>query len=301
MATVPPASRAGSSTSSKSNSPPAGTAASDKNELHFPHFKRPTTPVVRLFNGGDLTGFYTYLDASQPKGKPLGKNYDPEKVFSVQGGQLVISGQVLGALETVKEYSDYWLTLEYKWGERTWPPRVEGARHCAVLLNVDGPDAAVRGVLPAAIHCQIIEGLTGDFLLAGGHGEHGLSLTAAVEERQIGHGAKSHIAYFYKPGQPLTTLTDGAVKRFPSTTGWQDSKGFHSPGDIERPHGEWNTLDIVALDGKIFVQLNDQVVNFAKESTPSKGRIGIQSNGAEIIFRTINLQQYKGKALQGKN
>jgi hypothetical protein len=107
------------------------------------------------------------------------------------------------------------------------------------------------------------------------------------------------MAYFYKPGQPFTTLTSGIVKRYPPALNWRDIKGIQSPNDVERPHGDWNTLDIVTLDGKIFVQLNDHVVNFAKQVVPDRGRIGIQSNGAEIIFRSINLQQYqKGKSLQ---
>jgi hypothetical protein len=289
---APPVIAVGSATTSNSKAPPAGAAATDKDELHFPHFKRPTTPVMRLFNGRDLTGFYTYLGVPQLGGKAYGKNYDPDKVFSVVDSQLVVSGQVLGVLETVKEYSDYWLTLEYKWGEQTWPPRADGARHSAVLLNVNGPDGVVRGVMPAAIHCQINEGSVGDFLLPAGHSELGLSLTAAIEEREV-HGPKPHLAYFYKPGQPLTTLSDGVVRRYPPVVGWRDVKGFRPPNDIERPHGEWNTLDIVALDGKIFVQLNDHVANFAKQANPTAGRIGIQSNGAEIIFRTITLQEFR--------
>ena len=51
-----------------------------------------------------------------------GKNYDPDKVFSVEGGLLRVSGETPGVLETVKEYSDYWLTVEYKWGERPGHP-----------------------------------------------------------------------------------------------------------------------------------------------------------------------------------
>ncbi len=284
---APPAVSSGSS----SSRPQAG--ANEEAGLHFPHFKRPTTPVVRLFNGRDLTGFYTYLGRRQSKGKLLGKNHDPAKVFSVNGGQLFVSGEILGTLETVKEYEDYWLTLEYKWGERTWPPRAEAARHSAVLVNIDGPDGVVRSVFPAAVHCQIIEGATGNLLLAAGPGEHNLSLTVAAEPHEVGHGAKRHTAFFYKPGQPLTTLSDGLVERYPPAVGWEDVKGFHPPGDVEQPHGQWNTLDIVSLDGKLLVQLNGQVVNFALHAEPSKGRIGIQSNGAEIIFRTISLQPYR--------
>ncbi len=276
-------------------------ATTKRDGLHFPHFKRPTSQVIKLFNGRDLNGFYTYLGPPQPKAKPYGKDHDPEKVFAVNGGLLIVSGEMLGVLETVKEYTDYWLTLEYKWGERTWPPREEAARHSAVLLNIDGPDGVVRNIFPVSLHCQIIEGATGDFLLAGGHGEQPLSLLVATEEQTLGRGPRAHKAFFYKPGQPMSTFSEGLIKRYPAVDNWQDVKGYRAAGDVEHPHGEWNTLDIVLLDGKIMIQLNDQVVNFGLEASPAKGRIGIQSNGAEIIFRTINLQHYhRGKTVGRK-
>ena len=61
------------------------------------------------------------------------------------------------------------------------------------------------------------------------------------------------------------------------------------------PVGEWNTLDCVVLNNKIWVRLNDHVVNFAIETTPGKGRIGIQSHGAELFIREITLQPYNPK------
>jgi hypothetical protein len=36
--------------------------------------------VIHLFNGKDLTNFYTYLSATAGEKKPLGKNNDPLKV-----------------------------------------------------------------------------------------------------------------------------------------------------------------------------------------------------------------------------
>ena len=97
----------------------------------LPTFKKPLSPVQRLFNGRDLTGFYTYLGKPSRKARPLGKNHDPDKVFTVQGGMIHISGEHLGLLETEKSYSDYWLTVVYKWGEKTWPPEENEARHSA--------------------------------------------------------------------------------------------------------------------------------------------------------------------------
>ena len=54
------------------------------------------------------------------------------------------------------------------------------------------------------------------------------------------------------------------------------------------------------LNGKIFIRLNDHVVNFATDVTPAGGRIGIQSHGAEIFFREITLQPYLKHHEQGE-
>src|SRR5262245_9026002 len=74
---------------------------------------RPISPkeTVPLFNGTDLTGLTTWLKDT--------KKADPRKVFSVQDGSLHISGDGFGYVATEKEYRDYDLIVEYKWGKRT--------------------------------------------------------------------------------------------------------------------------------------------------------------------------------------
>ncbi len=78
---------------------------------------------VRLFNGRDLTGFSKYLGPAAAGQQPLGKSRDPQHVFSVRQGLLRVSGETMGALLSNREYQNYHLTVEYKWGERSWPPR----------------------------------------------------------------------------------------------------------------------------------------------------------------------------------
>src|SRR5207249_4611018 len=76
--------------------------------------------VTPLFNGKDLTNFYTFL-------KGYGKNSDPKKVFSVVDGVIRVSGEVDGGLITEKDYENYRLVVQYKWGSKTWPPREKWA------------------------------------------------------------------------------------------------------------------------------------------------------------------------------
>src|SRR5215467_8412429 len=87
--------------------------------------------VVKLFNGKDLSGFYTF-------NKARGKNTDPEKVFTVHDGMIHLSGKEFGALITDKEYDNYHLLVEFKWGDKTWPPREAKARDSGILLHCVG-------------------------------------------------------------------------------------------------------------------------------------------------------------------
>ena len=164
----------------------AASSSASTGSVSLPSFKKPLSPVQRLFNGRDLTGFYTYIGKPSHRAKPQGKNHDPDKIFTVQDGMLHISGEHLGLLETEKSYTDYWLTVVYKWGEKTWPPEENEARHSAILVAIDGPDGVLRSAFPASFHIQLNEGNAGDILIAAAPGEEHLSLTAAVEEKKLG-------------------------------------------------------------------------------------------------------------------
>src|SRR5207302_5767148 len=114
--------------------------------------------TIHLFNGKDLTHFYTYLGAPPGSKKPYGKNNDPEKVFTVHDGMIHVSGKVFGGLITEKEYANYHLIVEFKWGEKTWPTRENNARDSGILLHCTGEEGAAGGVWMESIECQMIEG-----------------------------------------------------------------------------------------------------------------------------------------------
>jgi len=46
-----------------------------------------------------------------------------------------ISGEILGGLATLKEYGDYHLELEFKWGEKRFPPRADMPRDSGLLYH----------------------------------------------------------------------------------------------------------------------------------------------------------------------
>lgn len=257
---------------------------------------RPGT-TIRLFNGQSLQGFYKYLGPTHRGAEPLGKNHDPQHVISVREGLIHFSGQVEGGLATNDEYENYRLTVVYKWGDRTWIPREDAARKSGVLLHCTGQDGEVRGRWMRSVKCEIHEGNTGTLHLLGATSDHPLHLTAEADLLASG-GSQEHSStrYQYSPGAPFTTFTRGELLRLGRSPRRMDVKGFHETGDIEKPLGEWNTLECTCLDDKITIRLNGRLVNEARtadmrgNSTLTKGKIMLQSEKAEIFFREILLQ-----------
>ncbi|MDA8959964.1 DUF1080 domain-containing protein [Akkermansiaceae bacterium] len=80
------------------------------------------------------------------KGTPLGLNNDPLKVFSViaEDGHKVlkITGEIYGGLTTKEEFENYHITMQTKWGEKKWEPRLCDKRDSGLLLHCVGKHGA---------------------------------------------------------------------------------------------------------------------------------------------------------------
>lgn len=231
--------------------------------------------TTRLFNGENLDGWYKYL-------KTTGKDSDPKNVFTVANGEIFITGEDYGCITTNEEYENYRLVVDYKWGEKTYEPRVDRARDNGVLIHSQGEDGAFSGSWMYSIECQIIEGGTGDFLVVG-DGSDTYSLTAMVANPDK-EGAK-----LYQSGGKPATITGGRIDWFARSPAWKDTVDFRGKHDIEKPVGEWNTMEVVAFGDKVDIFLNGKLVNQAFDVKPSKGRIQIQSEGAEMFVRKVEL------------
>jgi hypothetical protein len=60
--------------------------------------------------------------------------------------------------------------------------------------------------------------------------------------------------------------------------------------DVEKPLGEWNRCEVTCQGNAISVRINDVLANEGAGAEPSKGRIILLSEGAEIHFRQIEMQ-----------
>jgi hypothetical protein len=196
---------------------------------------------ISLFNSENLEGWYTYLEKH-------GKNNDPDKVFSVHNGVLHISGKEFGYLCTSKSYSDFRLTVEFKWGEAKHPPRDTTKRDSGILYHFE--DNNKDTIWPKSIECQIEEGDCGDFWLVG--------------------------------GTQLSTRNH-----------WENEWGMKHifrTQDNEKPHGEWNTIEIISDHGMLRHYVNGLLVNEGEYASVRKGKILLQSEGAEVFYRNLELQ-----------
>jgi hypothetical protein len=226
------------------------TTALGANRSIPPHDK----PVV-LFNGGNLENFDTFLKTS-------GLNSDPDHVFRVETGMIHVSGKEFGYIITKKEFSNYYLRAEFKWGEATYAPRKGQARDSGILYHVQGP----QKVWPTSIEFQILEGGTGDFWMTDGG-----AITA--------NGVRA-------TGPEGKAVKVDRLRKGP----WKDVTGYRDPvGEVEEPHGKWNLLELVAQGDHVRQFVNRKLVNEGSEAFPSSGKILFQSEGAEIYFRKITL------------
>ncbi len=232
---------------------------------------------TELFNKKNLNGWYTYI-------KGRGKDNDPCEVFKVQDGLLYVSGEEFGCVTTHKEFEDYRLVVEFKWGNKTYAPREGKAMDSGVLLHSVGNDGNFGGAWMNSIECQIIEGGTGDFVVVG-DGSPDFAISCPVEDKKQGG------SYVFDPQGQLATIHKGRINWYGRDPEWKDEKGFKGSRDIEKKTGKWNRLECIAQKDEIKIFLNGKLVNHAFDVKPHKGKIQVQSEGAEIIFRKIEITE----------
>ena len=235
-----------------------------------------TGQQLPLFNGKNLDGWYTFL-------RGRGYHDDPKKVFTVKDGVIRISGEEWGCITTNDEYENYRLVTEFKWGEITYPPRLKNARDCGILLHSQGEDGNAHGIWMTSIECQIIEGGTGDFIVVG-DGSDKFQITCTVAKEKQGN------SFVFQPqGENTVTVNENRINWFGRDPNWKDELDFRGKNDVEKPVGEWKLLESEVKGDEIAVYLNGVLVNQATDVKPSRGRIQIQSEGAEIFFKRVEL------------
>ncbi len=217
-------------------------------------------PAVDLLEGSTLNRFDTFI-------RGRGLNSDPEHVFTVADGVLHVSGHEMGYVVTRQTYHRFYLRAEFKWGEGTFGERAGQARDSGILYCVQGEPK----VWPRSIEFQIKEGETGDFWLTDG-----AALTGSNGKRVT--------------GPPGSATNIGHIDKGPE----KNVVGFrNTSGEFEKPHGEWNLLELVEDGNVIHQYVNGHLANVGTDPFPTDGKILFQSEGAEIYYRNLRLAPLK--------
>jgi hypothetical protein len=236
---------------------------------------------VQLFNGKDLTGWDTWLGRPHGGKEPVGLNKDPAGVYKVVEADgkpaIRISGEIWGALTSEKEYGNYHLRLDFKWGKKRWPPRAKDLRDSGLLYHCVGPHGAGGSWWMRSLEFQIEETDCGDFWSVDG-------ATVDVQGERKKAGGE---IYYKKGGRTFTVPT--------KATGARIIKDH----DYEHPSGQWNTLDLYTVGGTSVHVVNGHVVMVltharqrlgGKEVPLHRGKLQLQSEGAEVYYRNIAIR-----------
>jgi hypothetical protein len=236
---------------------------------------------VPLFNGRDLSGWYTFLQKH-------GKDQDPKRVITLEDGAIHLykhaaegSEVVMGYIATKEEYGDYHLRVQYRWGTKKFQPRAALKRDAGLYYHIIGPDA----VWPTALQFQIEQTIVGDLLAL-----YGLQVDTWIDPKTRGL-AQATYEDPQKGGEPRVLGGHGI--------GYQK----RLPGDFEVDG--WNTVEVIARGDSTTHILNGHVVNqgrnirysdpnqLGKTRPVTKGRIALEIEAAEIYFRGVEIQLLK--------
>jgi hypothetical protein len=243
---------------------------------------------VPLFNGRDLTGWYTFLQKH-------GKNQDPDRVITIEDGSIHLykdaphgSNVVMGYISTEKEYGDYHLRLQYRWGAKKFQPRLAMERDAGLYYHILGADA----VWPRSLQFQIEQTNVGDLIAL-----HGLELDTWIDPKTRS-AKKPTFQESNQGGEPFVL------------GGRRDGYHGHLAGAFERDG--WNTAEIIVRGTSTTHILNGQVVNRGKNvrlvdrehpgsARPiTRGRIALELEAAEIYFRKVEIRLLDEQPVRGE-
>lgn len=255
-----------------------------------PAYSPPKSEWRPLFNGRDFTGWDKHLSVPEGSGEIV-PNRDPKNVFTItnaDGGPVIhVSGEVYGAITTHDEFESFQVRLEFKWGEKRWPPRATVGRDSGILYCCIGKPNPGTGWM-TSVENNIMERGIGQWWSVNGAiiDVEGEWITPEMEPRipykKEGDGEKNIV---YRKGAPRITATP--------------ANGITPNFDDEKPRGEWNSVEVVfwggncvhLLNGKVnLVALNPRYREGDQWRPLWHGRLQLQSEAAELFYRRIEVR-----------
>jgi Domain of Unknown Function (DUF1080) len=213
--------------------------------------------LVGVPGPGRVTGQATRQFANLFNGKNLAGWVNvntAEDTWRVRNGVLICSGRPIGVMRTAKQYENFVLHIE-------WMHLEPGGNSGVFVWSNAEPDPMTR--LPNGVEVQMLE----------------------LEWPNLNkvNGVTPPIAYVH--GELFGV---GGVKTTPDNPRGERSKSIENRC---KGRGEWNSYDVVAIDGVIKLAVNGKFVNGISNATQKKGYLCLESEGAEIHFRNIRIME----------
>jgi len=244
-----------------------------------------------LFNGTNLDGWYIVLRNS--------RSDDTNHLVQIHDSAVHMykdapanSRQPHGYIITDKDYSNYHLRLEYKWGQKRFGDRSASRRDAGVLYHVVGKD----GVWPRSVECQIQEQDVGDIFTV-------YTRVTAVADPKTTNLVSNVVTN--DSGQVRTNWTMQPRFLSPEKGGIPVVQGV-STGIrrvIRNPMSErdgWNTVEVIVRGDSATYIVNGETNNVANEIREmvnnqwvplKKGKIALQLESAEVLYRNVLIKE----------
>jgi len=174
--------------------------------------------------------------------------------WKVRDGLLICSGKPIGVMRTDKQYENFVLHIE-------WMHMEAGGNSGVFAWSNARPNPTSR--LPNGVEIQMLE--------------------LEWPRLHIRDGVTPPVAYVH--GELFGV---NGVKIVPENPRGERSMSIENRC---KGRGEWNTYDIVAVDGAIKLSVNGKFVNGIRGATQKKGYLCLESEGAEIHFRNIKIME----------
>lgn len=215
-------------------------------------------------------------------GTPLGLG-NQKKVFSViqEEGETVlkVTGEIFGCLMSKKEYENFHLKLQVKWGDKRWEPRLDALHNNGLLYHSVGePGGGLWNTWMSALEFEIENTNFGDLI--------------TINETRVkakSPSVKIDGIYYY---DPLAALQDFCWGEY-------ESGRCYKTRDLEKPMGEWTSLELICykdmalhiVEGEIVMAVYQPRYYDGSEWVPlNKGKLQIQSEGSEAYFKNVQIK-----------
>jgi hypothetical protein len=215
----------------------------------------PSLAQEPLFKFGREMAFDKITSGKKSKGKPVQwfQVNTEDDTWKLNKDILVCSGHPIGVIRSEKEYENFIMHIEWRHME------AGGNSGTFVWSNADPG----KNRLPNGVEVQMLE--------------------LDWVNQNIKDGVKPPIAYVH--GEVFGV---GGVEIVPDNPRGARSKSIENRC---KGQGEWNTYDVVCVDGTIKLAVNGKFVNGISKSSQKKGYICLESEGAEIHFRNITITE----------